>query len=227
MLVTPVVKYSSNSPGLRATILIFSMLGGLHILNFFSLIVQRSGKPFTSRVWRRIFSNIPFKEFGLIALLMVILIVPFAAAISSEAQTPFVEELIASLGGGYFRDNVKSTFELCLKMLAIIFIFMPMKVMMIARVISSFLSNKPNSFTSLHEEICEVIANSGVLDRQDKSFHVLKSDYYRLTRKISQIFSPLSFENLKVDNFKDVETLYKRLNPPVFLFEYEGPKRKK
>ena len=97
---------------------------------------------------------------------------------------------------------------------------MPMKILMLARVISSFLTNSPNVFTTAHDDICEVIARNGVLDKMDKkSLHVLAGEYFRITKKLCGVFAPFSTENLRVQSYRDVEAVYKRINVPVFLLQ--------
>ena len=110
LLVPPVAKYSSKALGLRLFLLVLQMMSALHLLNIFPLLTQRSAKPFTSRIWRRIFANIPFFEYAILALLMIVFTLPFSAAASKELNTDFTEELLAFLTGGFFRSQVTSSF---------------------------------------------------------------------------------------------------------------------
>ena len=60
LLVAPTIKYSSTGIGLALILRIFLLLSPIHLFNIFSLITQRVGGFWTSRIWRRFFSGVPY-----------------------------------------------------------------------------------------------------------------------------------------------------------------------
>ena len=87
LLMAPILKYSSGFPVINLIIQMFLMFYALRFLKVFSILTQRSSQPFTSRIWRRIFNNIPLIDFLMLGLILIVFLIPFAMAMSEYGET--------------------------------------------------------------------------------------------------------------------------------------------